>query len=209
MFQVSQRHKPVEYEALEISIPADDEQFQNSSGWDQDSANCELIQSSVRRIKVIASHEPEEISRGVQVPVTYKLTEFSTNKPQISVYQESGQHSNNRFQIPVIHEQTEISTEESVVGLCHKSVVCLTNKVHVPISLGIREFSISGPQISVCTKSIEHSSSWFQVPVNYEYTVCLAREGHLERMVSTYNSIFSDTGFITSMVNHFSFGNIL
>jgi hypothetical protein len=143
---VFQRHKPVEYEAIEIIIPADDEQL---SGWDQDSANCELMKSSVRTIKVIASHEPKENSRGVQVPVSYKLTEFSTNRPQVSVYQESGQHSTNRFQIPVNHEQTEISTEECLVGLCHKSKVCLSNKLQAPINLGIREFSTSGSQISV------------------------------------------------------------
>jgi hypothetical protein len=121
--------KPVEYDAIEISIPADDEQFQNSTGFHQDSANCELIESSIRRIKVIASHEPE-ISGGVQVPVNHELTEFSTNLPQIFVCQESGQHSTNRFQIPVNHEQTELSTDDSQVDLCHKSVVCLTNKLH-------------------------------------------------------------------------------
>jgi hypothetical protein len=199
--------RPVEYEAIEISIPEDDEQFQNSSGLDQDYTNCELNQSSVRRIQVVASHQPKEISRGVQVPVSYELTEFSTNKPQVSVYQESGQHSTNRFQIPINHEQAELTTDESLVG--HKSVVCLTNKLQVPISLGIREFSTSGPQISVYTKSIEHSSGGLQIPVNHEYAVCLGREGQLERKVGTNNSMFSDTGFVTSMVSHFSSGNIM
>jgi hypothetical protein len=123
---VFQRHKPVEYEAIEISIHAEDEQFHNSNGWDQDSTNCKLIQSSVRRIKVIASHEPNEISRGVHVPVSYKITEFSANKPEVSVYQESGQHSINRFQIPINHQQAELTADESLVGLGHKSVLCLT-----------------------------------------------------------------------------------
>jgi hypothetical protein len=131
LFQVFQRHEPIEYAAIEISIPADDEQVHNSTKWDQDSANSELIHSSVRRIKVITSHEAKEISRGVQVPVRHQLTEFSTNKPQVYVYQESVQHSTNGFQIPINHEQTELSTDESQVDLHHESMVCLTNKPQV------------------------------------------------------------------------------
>jgi hypothetical protein len=61
----------------------------------------------------------------------------------------------------------------------------------------------------VYTKSIEHSCSGLQVPVNHECTVCVASEDHLGRKVTTYNSMFNDISFVTSVVSYFSSENIL
>lgn len=83
----------------------------------------------------------------VEVPVSHELTEFSSNKPQASVCQESGQHATVGFQIPISSEQTELHSDESQVGLHQESVVCLTNKLQIPM----REFSIIGSQVSMCT----------------------------------------------------------
>jgi hypothetical protein len=101
-------------------------------------------------------------------------------------------------------EQTELLTDESQVGLHQESIVCLTDKLQVPI----REFSIIiRPQVSTCAKYMGHSSSGLHVLVNH--AVFLASEGNLERKIATYYSMFSDIGFVTSMVNHFSSENVL
>lgn len=54
-----------------------------------------------------------------------------------------------------------------------------------------------------------HVLNLWGIHVLVNHAVFLASEDNLERKIATYHSMFSDIGFVISMVNHFASENVL